>query len=65
MLIFDQSRPGRRGVIPAAAPDHALSDLPAHLRGRELSAEELEACGARLEEFVVSLSPDSATERRP
>jgi glycine dehydrogenase subunit 2 len=32
MLIFDQSRPGRRGVIPAAAPDHALSDLPDHLR---------------------------------
>ncbi len=32
MLIFDQSRPGRRGVIPDAAPDQALSDLPAHLR---------------------------------
>lgn len=32
MLIFDQSRPGRRGVRPAAAPDHALSGLPANLR---------------------------------
>ena len=32
MLIFDQFRPGRRGVTPAAAPDNALSDLPAHLR---------------------------------
>ena len=32
MLIFDQSRPGRRAVIPAAAPDNALSDIPASLR---------------------------------
>jgi glycine dehydrogenase subunit 2 len=32
MLIFDQSHAGRRGVIPVAAPDHALSDLPDHLR---------------------------------
>ncbi|MCB1919569.1 MAG: aminomethyl-transferring glycine dehydrogenase subunit GcvPB [Candidatus Competibacteraceae bacterium] len=32
MLIFDQSRPGRQGVVPAAAPKEALSDLPAHLR---------------------------------
>ncbi|HRX72178.1 MAG: aminomethyl-transferring glycine dehydrogenase subunit GcvPB [Candidatus Competibacteraceae bacterium] len=31
MLIFDQSRPGRQGVVPAAAPEEALSDLPAHL----------------------------------
>jgi CRISPR-associated protein Csx16 len=45
---------------------HSLTlDLPAHLRGRELSADELEACGARLEEFVVTLSPNSATERQP
>ncbi len=34
MLIFDQSRPGRRAVIPAAAPDNALSDIPASLRRR-------------------------------
>ena len=32
MLIFDQSRPGRQAVLPAAAPDSALSDLPAALR---------------------------------
>ena len=32
MLIFEQSRPGRQGVIPTAAPADALSDLPAHLR---------------------------------
>ena len=32
MLIFDQSRPGRCGVIPAAAPDNALADLPTSLR---------------------------------
>jgi len=31
MLIFDQSRPGRQGVIPATAPDSALSDLHTHL----------------------------------
>jgi CRISPR-associated protein Csx16 len=53
-------------VCARGAKFHSLTlDLPAHLRGQELSAEELEACGARLEEFVVSLSPDSATERRP
>ncbi|MGB5062639.1 MAG: aminotransferase class V-fold PLP-dependent enzyme, partial [Candidatus Competibacter sp.] len=34
MLIFDQSRPGRQAVIPAIAPDDALSDLPASLRRR-------------------------------
>ncbi|MDR3054426.1 MAG: CRISPR-associated protein Csx16 [Zoogloeaceae bacterium] len=28
-------------------------DLPAHLRGEELSAEELSACNARLEAFYV------------
>ncbi|MBE2294948.1 MAG: aminomethyl-transferring glycine dehydrogenase subunit GcvPB [Phycisphaerales bacterium] len=37
MLIFDQSRPGRRAVIPAAAPEDALSDLPESLR-RQRSA---------------------------
>jgi len=28
-------------------------DLPAHLRGRELSADELESCQAKLEEFHI------------
>ena len=32
MLIFDQSRPGRRAVIAAAAPESALADLPPSLR---------------------------------
>ncbi|GHU08167.1 hypothetical protein AGMMS50225_06300 [Betaproteobacteria bacterium] len=29
-------------------------DLPAHLRGKELSAEELTACNARLEAYLVT-----------
>ncbi|GHU35358.1 hypothetical protein AGMMS50256_30420 [Betaproteobacteria bacterium] len=29
-------------------------DLPAHLRGEELSAEELTACNARLEPYLVT-----------
>ncbi|GHU27427.1 hypothetical protein AGMMS50256_07260 [Betaproteobacteria bacterium] len=29
-------------------------DLPAHLRGKELSAEELIACNARLEPYLVT-----------
>ena len=32
MLIFDQSRPGRRAVIAASAPETALADLPPSLR---------------------------------
>ncbi len=32
MLIFDQSRPGRRAVIAASAPESALADLPPSLR---------------------------------
>lgn len=28
-------------------------DLPPALRGRELNADDLEACGARLESFVI------------
>ncbi len=34
MLIFDQSRPGRRAVILATAPDHTLHDIPDTLRRR-------------------------------
>jgi CRISPR-associated protein Csx16 len=29
-------------------------DLPAYLRGKELSAEELDACNARLEPYLVT-----------
>ncbi|HXF47489.1 MAG TPA: CRISPR-associated protein Csx16 [Burkholderiaceae bacterium] len=32
---------------------HLALDLPPALRGRELSAEELAACGARLEQYRV------------
>lgn len=32
---------------------HLSLDTPPHLRGRELTAPELRACGARLEEYRV------------
>ncbi|MEA3278789.1 MAG: CRISPR-associated protein Csx16 [Pseudomonadota bacterium] len=32
---------------------HLSLDLPARLRGRELSTEDMRACGARVEEFRV------------
>lgn len=32
---------------------HLTVNLPAHWRGRELTASELQACGARLEEYRV------------
>jgi CRISPR-associated protein Csx16 len=32
---------------------HLSLDLPAELRGRELTAEQMRACGARLEQFLV------------
>lgn len=32
---------------------HLALDLPAALRGRELSAAEMRACGARLEEYLI------------
>lgn len=34
---------------------HLTLELPAHARGRELSAEELQALGATLQEFEVAL----------
>lgn len=33
---------------------HLTLDIPAEWRGRELSADELETAGARLEEFIVT-----------
>jgi CRISPR-associated protein Csx16 len=33
---------------------HLSLDLPAHLRGRELSAQELNETGARLERYAVA-----------
>jgi glycine dehydrogenase subunit 2 len=35
MLIFDRSRPGRQAVIPAIAPEFALSDIPESLRRKK------------------------------
>jgi CRISPR-associated protein Csx16 len=35
---------------------HLSLDLPAGLRGRELSAADMRACGARLEEYTVTRS---------
>lgn len=40
-------------------------DLPAHWRGRELSAQELYACNARLECFDVRTIPVPSTSARP
>lgn len=40
-------------------------DLPAHWRGRELSADELRQCNARLEGFDIRQAPDSAAEVLP
>ncbi|MGH6627379.1 MAG: CRISPR-associated protein Csx16 [Burkholderiaceae bacterium] len=36
---------------------HVSLELPAHLRGHELSADQLEALGARLEAFRIELLP--------
>lgn len=33
---------------------HLSIDLPAELRGRELTAEQMRACGARLERYMVT-----------
>lgn len=40
-------------------------DLPADARGRELSADELEAYGARVEEFVVICGLTIDSQQRP
>lgn len=45
---------------------HLSLDLPAELRGKELDADGMRACGARLEEYrVLRLSPDSALDPSP
>jgi len=36
---------------------HLSLDLPSTLRGRELSAEQMRACGARIEEFRIQRVP--------
>jgi CRISPR-associated protein Csx16 len=36
---------------------HLSLELPPGMRGRELSAEDMRRCGARVEEFVVQLKP--------
>ncbi len=40
-------------------------DLPAHWRGRELSADELRQCQARLECFEIQMIPASLAEALP
>jgi CRISPR-associated protein Csx16 len=40
-------------------------DLPAHWRGRELSADELRKCQARLECFEIRTAPASFAEALP
>lgn len=40
-------------------------NLPAHWRGRELSAEELRQCQARLECFEIRTAPASLAEALP
>lgn len=64
-LDVDDVRPG--DIVIGTLPVHLAAevcargarflnfsvDLPPALRGRELSADELEACGARLEEYIV------------
>jgi len=36
---------------------HLSLDLPAALRGHELSAEQMRACGARIEEYLIQRDP--------
>ncbi len=43
---------------------HLTLDLPAHLRGRELSADQLEQLDARLEEYQVKNTPNAAPLNR-
>lgn len=40
-------------------------ELPAHWRGRELSADELRQCQARLECFEILITPVSLAEALP
>lgn len=40
-------------------------ELPAHWRGRELSADELRQCQARLECFEIQMIPASLAEALP
>lgn len=45
---------------------HLTMDLPEALRGRELTADEMDACGARLDEFCVQgMGPRSAVMGTP
>ena len=42
---------------------HLSLDLPPELRGRELSADQMRACGARIEGYVVQRVADGAGRR--
>lgn len=65
-LDLDQVQPGDQvvGQLPvhlaaevcrrAGEYLHLSMEVPRKLRGRELTLEEMEACGARIERFVVT-----------
>ncbi|WP_374617059.1 CRISPR-associated protein Csx16 [Thauera aminoaromatica] len=65
-LTLEEISPGDTviGILPVhlaaqvcARGAHYLNlslDLPAEARGRELSADELDACGARLEAYAIT-----------
>jgi CRISPR-associated protein Csx16 len=44
---------------------HLSLDLPAHWRGRELSVEELQQAGARLDAFLVQAQHDGVAAHGP
>lgn len=39
---------------------HLSIDLPRELRGKDLTAEQMRACGARIERYLVQLVPSPA-----
>lgn len=44
---------------------HLSLDLPAEFRGRELSAQELHQCNARLQAFLVTALPTATDDSIP
>lgn len=42
---------------------HLCLEIPEHLRGRELAADDLERFGARLEPFLVERAADNGQDR--
>lgn len=44
---------------------HLVLDLPPALRGKELSADDMDAVGARLSEYLITPAPASHPETAP